>query len=453
LRFWPEQESFYSLDPAGAGGAIEMAIAQVVRNGNAGIQKVRTLYLCYFGLREPLTQTQVLPYLRELSRNWIATHLLTFEPGWPHSWSDEERAAWRERLLEVGIEWDALAYHKKPSALATLYDILVGTLTAVRLARREKIDVLHARAHIPLVMALLARRLCGTKVIFDVRGLVADEYVDAGIWRARGPVYRTIKWVERIGIARAEQIVVLTERMSAWLVEEMKADPAKIEVIPCCADFSRFNGKCAVAASETGAADRFEAVYAGSVTGLYLLEEIGRFFLALRKRRPNAYLRILTTSPAADASETLSNLGLGGEDYWVGAVPPSEMPDYLRRAKIGLSFRKPTFSQIATSPTKIPEYLASGIPVVSNAGIGDTDRALLDDRVGIVVKEFSHEAYDEAVGALLELLDDPDLAARCRRSAYERFDLESVGAERYRRLYQRIFESEARKPSTLPVGQ
>jgi glycosyltransferase involved in cell wall biosynthesis len=405
---------------------------------------MRTLYLCYFGLREPLTQTQVLPYLRELSRSRIATRLLTFEPGWPRSWGHEERRAWREGLRRDGIEWEALAYHKKPSALATLYDILVGTLTAVRLARREMIDVLHARTHIPLAMALLARGFCGAKIIFDIRGLVADEYVDAGIWRRTGPVYRTIKWIERVGIARAEQIVVLTERMSAWLVEEMKVDPAKIEVIPCCADFSRFNGKSSGVAPETGAADRFEVVYAGSVTGLYLLEETGKFFLALRRRRPSAYLRILTASPAAEASETLRDLGLGEEDYWVGAVQPSEVPAYLRRAKVGLSFIKPTFSKIATSPTKIPEYLAAGIPVVSNAGIGDTDRALLDDRVGIVVRDFSREAYDEAVGALLELLDDAGLAVRCRRSAYERFDLEKVGAERYLRLYQRIFESEAR---------
>lgn len=399
---------------------------------------MRTLYLCYFGLREPLTQTQVLPYLRELSRSRIATRLLTFEPGWPRSWSDEERRAWRESLQEDGIEWEALAYHKKPSALATLYDILVGTLTVARQARRERIDALHARAHIPLVMALLARRFCRAKIIFDIRGLVADEYVDAGIWRTTGPVYRTIKWIERIGIARAEQLVVLTERMSAWLVEEMKADPAKIEVIPCCADFSRFNGKSTDSLAETGAADMFEVVYAGSVTGLYLLEEMGRFFLTLRERRPNAYLRILTASPAAEASETLSKLGLGEEDYWIGAVPPSEIPAYLRRAKVGLSFRKPAFSQIAASPTKVPEYLAAGIPVVSNAGIGDTDRTLMDDRVGIVIRDFSREAYDEAAGALLELLDDADLAARCRRSAYERFDLEKVGAQRYRRLYQRI---------------
>jgi len=31
----------------------------------------KTLYICYFGLREPLVQTQVLPYLREIGKGGV----------------------------------------------------------------------------------------------------------------------------------------------------------------------------------------------------------------------------------------------------------------------------------------------------------------------------------------------------------------------------------------------
>ena len=41
---------------------------------------VHSLYICYFGLREPLVQTQVLPYLRELVAGGVKMSLLTFEP-------------------------------------------------------------------------------------------------------------------------------------------------------------------------------------------------------------------------------------------------------------------------------------------------------------------------------------------------------------------------------------
>ena len=38
-----------------------------------------------------------------------------------------------------------------------------------------------------------------------------------------------------------------------------------------------------------------------------------------------------------------------------------------------ISFIKPFYSKIASSPTKYAESLAMGIPVISNRGIGDID--------------------------------------------------------------------------------
>src|SRR5262249_33723673 len=163
--------------------------------------------------------TQVLPYLRELKRGKIDISLLTFEPGWPHSWSEAERERWNSALLEQGIDWRALRYHKWPSVPATLYDIVVGGFVAARGARREKIDVFHARAHLAMAMAMIARWMVKGKIVFDLRGLVADEYVDAGIWSEGSLVFRFFKWFERRAIRRADQIVVLTKRMHHFLVE------------------------------------------------------------------------------------------------------------------------------------------------------------------------------------------------------------------------------------------
>src|SRR5437764_999195 len=42
---------------------------------------IHTLYVCYFGIREPLVQTQVLPYLRQLQSENLRVSLLTFEPN------------------------------------------------------------------------------------------------------------------------------------------------------------------------------------------------------------------------------------------------------------------------------------------------------------------------------------------------------------------------------------
>src|SRR5207245_1979107 len=86
---------------------------------------------------------------------------------------------------------------------------------------------------------LLAQRWTGCRLVFDIRGLVADEYVDAGVWAEGSLPYQGVKWVERVGIQRADQVVVLTRRMRSWLAERGLAPVEKIEVIPCCVDFTR----------------------------------------------------------------------------------------------------------------------------------------------------------------------------------------------------------------------
>src|SRR5215216_6888897 len=90
----------------------------------SSLTSAHTLYLCYFGLREPLVQTQVLPYLRHLAAEGLTVSLLTFEP--PGMWTAAERAEARASLAATGISWHVRTYHRRPSAPATLYDILVG---------------------------------------------------------------------------------------------------------------------------------------------------------------------------------------------------------------------------------------------------------------------------------------------------------------------------------------
>lgn len=405
------------------------------------MKPLRTLYVCYFGLREPLVQTQVLPYLRELAAAGVETYLLTFEPHFRREWGVKTRTDEQARLAAEGIKWSALAYHKRPSLPATVYDIAVGAGAVVRLVRRHNLDVVHARAHIPMAMALIAARVTGCRLVFDIRGLMAEEYADAGVWAEKSLKFRAIKSLERAGIRKANQIVVLTNAMREWLCESGLAAAEKIEVIPCCVDFTRYAAPENEANVET---DKFEVVYAGSVTGLYLLEEMAAFFMALRVQEPRAFLRILTTSSREAATARLRSAGLAPNDFWVGGVNANEVPGYLRRASLGLSFRKSTFSQLAASPTKIPEYLAAGLPVVSNAGIGDVDILLESERVGVVVHNFTAAEFERVARRALQLAAEGDVQTRCVAIARRHFDVKTIGANGYANVYRRIGEERDR---------
>jgi glycosyltransferase involved in cell wall biosynthesis len=411
------------------------------------MKPVRTLYICYFGLREPLVQTQVLPYLRTLAARGIGVHLLTFEPEMQRRWSEADQTSERARLAEEGISWSALPYHKSPSVPATLYDIAAGAKAAVRLLREHDIQVIHARAHIPLAMALIAQRLTGCRLVFDLRGLMAEEYADAGVWEPGSLKFRAIKKLERMGLQKADQIVVLTQAMRTWLLDHDLATDGHIEVIPCCVDFNRYAHD---SSEPEPASERFEVIYAGSVTGLYMLEEMGRFFLELKAREPSAFLRILTTSAPDDAAARLQKAGLNPDDFWIGKVSAAEVPRHLRRARLGLSFRKPTFSQLAASPTKIPEYLAAGLPVVSNAGIGDVDNLLEPEGVGVVVRDFTVAEFARAAEAALALANDASLPARCVEVARRYFDLHAVGGKGYANVYSHLTGRKDSPPGPAP---
>jgi len=424
-------------------------------------QLMRTLYLCYFGLREPLVQTQVLPYLRELSRGGIGVCLMTFEPEWGHSWPEPERDEWRARLESEGIRWRALAYHKRPSLPATLYDIAAGALTAIRLIRRERVDVIHARGYVPAAMGALAKpwanpwakpgRRC--KLIFDIRGFMAEEYVDAGVWPEGGLLYRLTKAAEKKLLEAADGYVVLTEKARKILFPaDPLADPSNsreagvsarpVEVIPCCVDAERFRAFDAESRDglrrELNLEGRRVIVYVGALGGWYLTDEMAELMAVARHEDASTFSMVLTQSPPEMIIRRLNSLGMDQSDYLVKKVLPENVPRYLKAADFAVSLIKPCYSKMSSSPTKMAEYLASGLPVISNAGIGDLDELIGEDKVGVILDDLNRESYRRALEEMRRLLLEHGIAERCRDSARNRFDLAGVGGVRYRRLYQRM---------------
>ena len=126
------------------------------------------------------------------------------------------------------------------------------------------------------------------------------------------------------------------------------------------------------------------------------------------------------------------------KDYIILNVAFDDMPKYLSLADAGLFFYKPTFSRLANSPTKLGEYLASGLPVILNKNIGDTENLVKTNRVGVVIEEFGPGDYSRAVDDLLLMLQDkPNLRRRCRQTA-ERFLSLDYGVEKYWKTYSNL---------------
>ena len=249
---------------------------------------------------DPLGQSQVIPYLKELSRLGVQFTLLSFERSHAYTGDGPSQCeALRRDLALSGIDWHWLRYHKSPSLPATSYDVLAGIRYGARLVRDKKISMVHARSYIPAAIALRLKKRFGAKMIFDVRGLMADEYVDAGHWQKQSTPYRITKSVERRALAAADGVVTLTERIwpiiNKW--EGLRGRQVAHEVVPCCADLDLFSFRAEDRErrrSELGLGDRFVVVYSGSIDGWYLTEEMADFFAVLLKTQPRAHFLWLT---------------------------------------------------------------------------------------------------------------------------------------------------------------
>jgi glycosyltransferase involved in cell wall biosynthesis len=411
----------------------------------------KTLYICYFGLREPLVQTQVIPYLKGIAKDGLEVSLLTFEPKLKGSWPKEQIQDGRRSMNEIGIEWHHLAYHKRPSVPATLYDIFVGALKVRKLIIEKKLDVLHCRVHVPALMASIARKFSGRKpkIIFDIRGFFPEEYTDAGVWPKNGLIYRIVKRVEKWLLDEADAFVVLTKKARDVLFPESSDSGfdklgRPVEVIPCCVDFdSRFSSlepSKVDAKRHLGIEDRFVVVHLGALGGLYLSNEIANFLKFSKLHEPRTFAILLTQSDPAEIVSLLKNGGFAESDYLVRRVDPDDVPGYLRACDVAISFVKNSFSTLSRSPTKIPEYLACGVPIVANSGVGDVDQLITDKRVGSLIKDFSDQSFLSALNNIRRMKAEGDLDERCRNAAREGFDLRTTGRPRYLKLYRRLLD-------------
>ena len=215
-------------------------------------------------------------------------------------------------------------------------------------------------------------------------------------------------------------------------------------IIPCCVDVAPFREATADRETERlrrGWIGRRVLLYLGKLGGWYLDDELVRFFTEARRVDPRYFLQVATQSDAGSLRSRLAAKGVPLEAFSILRCEPADVPRLAAAADVGLSLIRTCYSKRSSSPTRIGEYLAAGLPVLSTPQIGDCDQLLGGHRVGIILEAFDAEHRRQALSQLDALLSESTTRARCRRVAEQELSLEAIGVPRYVSLYRTLLGS------------
>lgn len=403
------------------------------------------LFISYDGLTDPLGQSQIIPYLIGLTKFNYKFTILSCEK--------KERylpcKTQIEQILEpYPILWVPIRYHKNPLILSSIYDVIKLRSKAAQLHKRAPFDLVHTRPGVPALIGLWMKNKYGIKFLNDIREFFAESRVDGGMWNKENffynKIYNFFKRKEDEAIQKSDGIVCLTyvaEKIIKQLQSYKKEVPVK--VIPCGVDINLFdpqkiNQEIKLEYKKNlGISDKdFIISYLGSIGGWYLTKEMMRFFKIVNDIIPSAKFLFISPHQHETIYKEAEKWGIPRQKIIVTHAKRSEVSVLLSLSRYSLFFIKPCYSKLSSSPTKHGEIMAMGIPVITNAGVGDVEEIIEKYNSGIVLKQLTDKQFFKTADDLLK--ENKFDKTLIRHGAVEFYNLEN-SITSYKEIYSEVF--------------
>ena len=305
------------------------------------------------------------------------------------------------------------------SVLSPVWDAL-GLLRAARRVRPDCIQVRDKIASAPL--AWLAARVLRVPFVYWMSFPIVEGFEarrDALAVRGKGALWlahalraRAARFVAyRLVLPGADHVFVQSAAMGDWLASQGIAR-SRMTAVPMGVDATLFERRTIIPSTDPRLDGRRVVLYLGRVAQSrrsdFLLDVAER----LRAQLPGSLLVIAGDAPSQDEMAwmraAIAARGLEDHVLLTGWLPQHLALGYAVRAEVGLSpIPRGTLFDVS-SPTKLVEYLALGIPGVAN-DIPDQALVIEQSGAGLCVPMQA----DAFAAATLRLLADPVLAAAC----------------------------------------
>jgi glycosyltransferase involved in cell wall biosynthesis len=222
-------------------------------------------------------------------------------------------------------------------------------------------DIVHGMAYMGIPIALGLARRDRTRTVYDAR----DIYLDAGnLARLSGPMRRLVARAERGWARRADRVITVNRPYAEVMASRWGVDLPLIVMncsyryVPPSPRERRFHDALGL-----DPATRV-VVYQGGFSRDRGIEQL----IAAIPEVPGATLVLLGYGTLqAELERVVADPATGGRVRILAAVPPTELLDWIASADVvAMPIQPTTLNHRLTTPNKLFEALAAGVPVVAS---------------------------------------------------------------------------------------
>tara|TARA_Y200000002_G_scaffold376620_1_gene380801 strand:+ start:436 stop:1656 length:1221 start_codon:yes stop_codon:yes gene_type:complete len=397
------------------------------------------VYISYDGLSDPLGQSQIIPYILRLSRKQHFNFtIISFEKK---DFYRKKQLKIQKALLREDINWRPVFYTKTPPILSTIFDLIKLKNSINKILKHRKVDIIHSRGYISSIVALNFKKNNNIPFIFDMRGWWADEKLESGNWDSFifKYVYKYFKKKEIGFFKNADKIISLTNVGKKEIIVNNWSKEKKIGVIPTCVDFKifpkySFKTRENIRRKLNILEQAKVLVYSGSLGGNYDFSDFAIIFKYFLDQSLCNKILIISKSSKNYILQQIDKYSIEKNRIIHINSDFNNVYKYLQASDIGLILYKNTYSTIGRSPTKLGEYWASGLPIVSLNGIGDLESIIRKYPFGgQLLNEIKSENLKDILDEIIHNSDKKKL----RIAAKEYFHIED-GVKFYSNIYKEI---------------
>jgi len=390
---------------------------------------LKTLYFSYDGLLDPLGQSQIIPYISAITSSGHSLTIVSFEKV---QRTKEQVKLMEIKLQKIGVHWIRLEF--RSGKFWAIKRLITGVFLIRKICRELRPDLLHLRGFVPAIIFQLS--MSRLPFLYDFRGFALGEWVDIGKLKPSSLLYLILKKLDQEAVKRASGIVVLEKCAKNLLKNTYEVPNVPFKVIRTCTDVKLYKKR------KTGYKKNSEPlkfVFLGGARFPYRPDFALMLIGNLIEVGYDCHIDFINESEHEIIKKAIDMTNISKEKVKILSYEHSEIPSILANYDCGIVMVETSYWRRVCSPTKMGEYLAGGLPVISLKGIDAIDElANRTECVTTVAPEDLQNNFQHGrAKQIVSFIKSTSVAQKSKILAKNEFDIDMAG-NLYVELYSEI---------------